>query len=99
MSVPKVLEPYMTGQTVVWRYVHVDGKKTKPPFQPDHPTKQAKVNDSSTWGSPAAAKRAVRAGKAEGIGVALQGNKLGGIDVDNCFDEDGEPKAWAKPLF
>jgi hypothetical protein len=39
----------------------------------------------------------VRAGKADGIGVALKGRNLGGVDLDHCRDpETGMIEPWAK---
>ena len=64
-----------------------DGKKwTKPPYRADSPDRNASSSDPATWGTYERAIEQVRAGKADGIGVALKGRNLGGVDLDHCRD-------------
>src|SRR4051812_15677080 len=76
---------------VLWKWVERDGKKTKPPFQPNG--KPAKSNDPSTWSTYEDVIRAYRAGGFDGIGIATgvehpdgSGRKLAAVDLDHCRD-------------
>jgi RecA-family ATPase len=71
-------------------------KWTKPPLRVDDPAEKASSNDPATWGSHADAVEQVRAGKADGIGFALQGQGLACFDLDHCRDpETSDIDLWA----
>src|SRR6516164_11186602 len=82
---------------VGWRW-SLNGKKwTKPPYRVDNPDCQALNNDSTTWGTYEKAVAQVRAGKLDGIGIALKGLNIGGIDLDHCRDpKTGTIETWAQ---
>ena len=89
-----------TQQTrwVCWRWTWLPDRKqwTKPPFQAQEPTKPAKSNDPTTWGTYADAIAAIAAGKADGAGYML-GDDLDAVDLDHCHDpETGAIDAWAQ---
>src|SRR6516164_4949236 len=74
-------------------------KWTKPSRQARDPSRNARSNDPSTWGSYADAVAAVAAGNADGIGYMLRGSDIGAIDLDHCVDKDnGELVPWAERL-
>jgi putative DNA primase/helicase len=76
-----------------------DGKKwTKPPRRVDDPTRNASSADPSTWGSHAQAVAQVNAGRADGVGIALMGCDVGGVDLDHCCDVEtsNDIAAWAQ---
>ena len=94
-------------QWVAWREVpNKAGKPQKVPFNPAHPSRGAKPNDCTTWGTRAAAERALACmpdtfGK-RGVGLELgvfdtkSDLRLGGIDLDSCLDSaTGEIAPWA----
>src|SRR5262249_15555139 len=64
-----------------------NGKKwTKPPRRADDPSRNASTSDPDTWGAYEQAIEQVRLGTADGIGFALKGRNIGGVDLDNCRD-------------
>ncbi len=84
---------------VVWKWVWLPDREqwTKPPFQTQDPTKPAKSNDPTTWGSYTDAVAAVVAGSADGIGYMLADDDLDAIDLDHCHDpQTGTIDAWAQ---
>src|SRR6266446_10403142 len=81
---------------VCWRWFWNGKKWTKPPYRADEPERHASTSDSSTWGSHEQAVKQVLAGNADGIGFALKGRNIGGIDLDHCRDpETGVIDQWA----
>src|SRR6516164_6680229 len=93
-------------QWVVWRWKWREGtngkpgKWTKEPYRPREPSRPAKVNDSSTWGTFDEALAVYRAGRADGIGfVFAEDDPYCGVDLDDCRDPaTGEVAGWARPL-
>ena len=75
-----------------------NGKKwTKPPRRVDNPERNASSSDPATWGSYEEAVEQVRAGRANGIGFALKGLNIGGVDLDHCRDPaTGVIDPWAE---
>jgi primase-polymerase (primpol)-like protein len=74
-------------------------KWTKPPRQVRNPSRNARSNDPSTWGSYTDAVAAVDAGNADGIGYMLKGSDIGAIDLDHCVDKDNDTLVpWAERL-
>jgi hypothetical protein len=66
-----------------------NGKKwTKPPRRSNDPECNASSSDPDTWGTYERAVAQVHAGKADGIGFALKGRDIGGIDLDHCRDPE-----------
>jgi hypothetical protein len=75
------------------------GKWTKPPRRPNNPRYHAKSDDPSTWGTYSDAVKAVTAGNADGIGVALLGSGIGAADLDHCRNlETGAIERWAADI-
>ena len=79
-------------QWVCWKYIQVNGRKTKIPITPNTGRK-ARTNDASTWNSY---EDAVEMSKYyNGIGyVFSKDDPYIGIDIDHCI-EDGELQAFA----
>ncbi len=72
-------------QWVNWRVVEREGKKTKPPYQPDG--RLAESNNPLTWSAFDAVKAA--AGRFDGVGFVMADDNpsvptVVGIDCDNC---------------
>src|SRR5262249_28627887 len=81
-----------------WRWVLNEKKTkwTKPPRRADNPDFNASSSDPNSWGSYDQALEQVRTGNADGIGFAIKGRNIGGIDLDHCRDpETEEIDAWA----
>jgi len=81
---------------VAWQTEERGGNLTKVPYSPHGGA--GRVNDPSTWGTRAEARRAARALRKGGIGIVLGADSkegLGGIDLDTCLDSRGQPEAWA----
>jgi hypothetical protein len=104
-NLPPALLPLTThDRWVVWPWVlrpNKNGKTkwTKPPRQARDPSRNARSNDPSTWGSYADAVAAVAAGNADGVGYVLKGSDIGAIDLDHCVDKDnGKLAPWAERL-
>jgi Primase C terminal 2 (PriCT-2)/AAA domain len=80
-----------------WRWFWNGRKWTKPPRRVDNPERNASTSDAATWGSYAEAVQQVRAGRADGIGFALKGRNIGGIDLDHCRNPaTGVIDPWAE---
>jgi hypothetical protein len=71
---------------VCWKWFWNGRKWTKPPRRVEDPERNASTSDPATWGSYEEAVEQVRAGRADGIGFALKGRNIGGIDLDHCRD-------------
>jgi hypothetical protein len=105
-KLPKALHRILAlPRFVVWRWEWRLDKKTgqqkltKPPYQPANPSRHAKSNDPTTWGTYEQAVRAVCNGHADGIGVMLKDSELGAVDVDHVRDPaTGELLDWARTL-
>jgi putative DNA primase/helicase len=81
---------------VCWRWFWNGKKWTKPPYRADDPERYASTSDSATWGSYEQAVKQVLAGNADGIGFALKGRNIGGVDLDHCRDPiTGQIEPWA----
>ncbi len=78
---------------VLWRYQLRDNRWTKVPCN----TNGSRINhlDSRNWLAFEQAFEAYQKGCADGIGILL-GSGLAGLDLDDCLDENGNLKQWAK---
>ncbi|MGA7310501.1 MAG: AAA family ATPase [Pseudolabrys sp.] len=84
---------------LVWRWEWKGAKWDKPPYQAGKPTEHAATNDPATWSSYAAAVKAVKTGKADGIGYVLTDSEVAAEDLDDCRDQDsGALTPWAKDM-
>lgn len=95
-SIPDLLKGFR--QWLVWRYEKRKGSKpTKVPYQTTG--KHAKSNDPSTWSDFDSCVRALATEKLDGIGFAFaKGDGLCGIDLDNCYSDDGNLIPWAQAI-
>ena len=87
---------HLRGEKVwlCWRWFWNGKKFTKPPYRADDPERHASTSDPTTWGSYEEAIAQVQGGKADGIGFALKGRNIGGIDLDHCRDPDNRPNRF-----
>lgn len=88
---------------LVWRYEFVPRPVkpwTKVPYRAASPERHASSTDPATWGTFAQAMAAYRAGRADGIGVALRADDtVGALDLDDCrHAETGALAAWAQRI-
>lgn len=86
-------------QFVTWRYVERDGKLTKVPYQTNG--NRADTTDSQTWTTLDEVARYVntKAPRA-GIGyVFSEEDPYCGVDLDDCIDEQGDLKPWAREII
>ena len=82
---------------VIWRdEVNEDGKTTKPPYQSLKRSSGASTTKPVTWSSYDDAVD--NAPKGGGIGFVL-GDVYGGMDLDNCRDEEGNNEEWAQDIL
>jgi Protein of unknown function (DUF3987)/Primase C terminal 2 (PriCT-2) len=86
-KLPAALKP-LTKQKrwVVWRWTWSGAKWDKPPYRSNNPQKKAATNNPKTWSSYAEAVKAVKYGKADGIGYVLTDSKIAAADLDDCRD-------------
>jgi AAA domain/Primase C terminal 2 (PriCT-2) len=97
-TLPRALE-YLREKPmwVCWSWVKDGERWTKQPRRIDNPDINASSSDPATWGAYKLAVKQVRAGKADGIGFALQGQNIGAFDLDHCRDPDtGQIEPWAQ---
>jgi hypothetical protein len=85
VGLPPALQP-LASETrwVLWKYETVKGKKTKPPYQAQHPNKHASSTNPKTWCDFNTALAAYQAGKAAGIGFCLYRSSIAAFDLDDC---------------
>lgn len=87
---------------VCWRFEPRDGKWTKVPINPAN-GRQADSTNPATWGKLETAicyylsHRDDKQRPIDGIGFVL-GDGFAGVDLDNCLDDEGYLKPWARPL-
>ena len=80
-----------------WRWIkNSKGKWTKEPYRSDDPEIHASSSDPRTWGTYAAALKQVTSGMVDGLGIAVRGCNIGGVDLDHCVDEAGVIAPWAQ---
>lgn len=100
-KLPAVFWPYQDLKIwTTWSWVWVNDRWTKPPFQPNGA--HARSQGPDTWCTYADALDAVRASKADGIGIMLFGMKSLEIvfDIDHCRNpETGVIDAWAQEII
>jgi len=89
-NIPQALK--VLKQWVVWKN---DGKKI-----PVNPITlgNAQSNNPTTWGEYADAINAVTSNQADGIGFMFN-NDFIGVDLDDCLNEQGKAKPWAKEIL
>jgi hypothetical protein len=104
--VPPALQPLTKEKRWVgWRFVvGKDGKRTKPPFRADEPSKYASNTDPSTWCDFDTAMRSYIEERCDGIGFALSDSDIScslvvAFDIDDCRDASaGTLHPWAEDL-
>ena len=100
-NLPAVFWPYQDLRIwTTWSWVLVNDRWTKPPFQPNG--MHAKSQGPETWCTYADALDAVKAGRADGIGIMLHGMKSLeiAIDIDHCRDRNtGQIASWAQEII
>jgi hypothetical protein len=88
--IPRELRAQPGPGWVVWRWGEVDpktGKRKKPPFCPNDPSRHASSTNPATWGTFEQALSLVEAGVADGIGFALAPPYVG-VDLDDELPEN-----------
>ncbi|WP_244483627.1 AAA family ATPase [Methylobacterium sp. Leaf91] len=101
-ALPTALTPLVAERRwLVWKWELNDkGKPTKVPYRADAPSVKGSSTDSRTWADHSTAAAAVAAGRADGIGYALHGGKVGAFDLDHCRDRETQEIApWALKLL
>jgi len=86
-------------QWVLWRSETREGRPAKVPYQTNG--RLASTTDPTTWSSFDGALAAWRRepGHFDGIGFVFSvEDPLAGGDLDNCLDEAGQVKDWARPI-
>lgn len=84
------------GRWIVWNRTIRDGKPDKPPI--DYRTgRPGDVRDPEIW--LAFRSAAERRDRFDGIGFVFhEEDDLCGVDLDHCFDDDGELEPWAERI-
>jgi hypothetical protein len=101
-NLPAALQPLTSKrQWLCWKWeerTNKDGstKWTKPPVVARDPSRYAKTNEPTSWGTYKEALQSVLQQRADGIGYALLRTGLGAIDLDECRNpQTDELKPWA----
>lgn len=83
-----------------WQQATREGRLTKIPKDPRHPTRNAAVDDPSTWGTFEQAVKTYERGRITGIGLVLVADDdLLVFDLDHCRDtQTGVIEEWAKGI-
>jgi hypothetical protein len=96
-NIPQVLQSLR--HWVVWRYVHKDGKWTKPPFRADG-NGHASSTAPATWSDYGTALATYQKGGVDGIGFVLtREQQIVGIDLDHCIDGSNGISPWAQAII
>ena len=78
-------------QWVCWRREMRDGKPTKVPYRANDPSTKASSTDPATWASFEDARDVASGRNFDGAGFVLtEGDRITGIDLDDCISEGGE---------
>lgn len=85
------------GRFCVWRYLERDGKKTKPPYNPNNPSQLADVKNHATFAPLSVCTPLLESGNFDGLGIRIDGG-LVGIDIDGCIT-DGELNDMARDVM
>jgi hypothetical protein len=99
---PQALTPLIIcSRWLIWRWEQAqNGNWTKPPYLATAPGRHAANNNPETWRPYKDAMSAVHAGRAHGIGFALDGGDYAVIDLDKCRNpETGKIDAWAQDIL
>ena len=100
-NLPAVFWPYRElAIWCTWNWVFVEGRWTKPPFQPNG--SRAKSQTPDTWCTYKEAVAKVKDKRADGIGIMLHGMKQAEIifDIDHCRDPaSGTIDPWAREIL
>jgi putative DNA primase/helicase len=89
-----------TDQWVLWARESRDGKPTKVPYQTNG--ERAESNNPRTWAPYQVVLNVWREApeRYAGIGFVFgPDDPYAGIDLDNCLDDQGNIKPWAKPIL
>ena len=100
------LEPHVNVESIpmdlrdvarwlVWRYETRRGKPTKVPY---HPVRKRPMNVTDTKACAPFETALEALPEFDGLGFAL-GDGFAGIDLDDCFAEDGGPCQWARYIL
>jgi hypothetical protein len=87
-------------QWVLWRYILRNGQWTKVLFQING--QPAATDDPATWNAYETVLNTYLAHRSEyaGIGFVFSADDpFCGVDLDDCLDESGRPKEWARPII
>lgn len=95
-NIPNEMRAYRNW--FVWRLEDRGGvKPSKIPYCPRGGA--GKVNDPITWGTYDEALQAYQSGNYDGIGFVFTNTPFVGIDIDNCYDENGTLSESANQAF
>jgi hypothetical protein len=89
---------------VAWRYEHTPGEPEpkKVPYNPNSPIanpRRASVTNPRSWGTYLQTLAFARAAGMDGIGLVLTPELgLTLVDLDDCFDDNGNLLPWAVPI-
>jgi hypothetical protein len=87
-------------QWVLWRYEPRNGKPTKIPYQASG--KPADSTDPGTWATFEDALGAWCRNRQRYVGLGFvfsREDPFAGIDLDDCLDEQGDVKSWARGII
>jgi primase-polymerase (primpol)-like protein len=99
-SIPRDLTD--TPAWVVWRgepAPNRPGKWAKVPYRATDPSLKASTTDPETWSTFSDAFMAYSSDPSiHGVGYVLHDEGITGVDLDDCFAEDGSLKRWAQEI-
>lgn len=98
--IPALVDLMNRRQWIVWRYVQINGKWTKPPHSPKLGN-QCSATDPANWTDYQTARNWCLANPGYGVGFALSPDDgLSGIDLDKCRDATlGLLMPWASEII
>lgn len=81
--IPKLLKK--KKRWVCWKYIEINNKKTKVPFNPNTGN-TARTNQAASWANYEEALYTKEQHKYDGIGFVFNGDGIFGIDIDHCIE-------------
>ena len=87
-------------QWVLWTRENRDGKLTKVPYQTNG--ERAESNNLRTWAPYPVVLKAWQEAPEQYAAIGFvfgPDDPYAGVDLDNCLDEQGDFKPWAKPIL
>lgn len=96
MNLPTEIQ--QRGLFCLWKYEDRNGRRTKPPYNPNNPQSKGRSNDRSTFAALDKTKSVLSCNTDfDGIGIGIF-DDIAAIDIDHCIDDAGQLSPMAQDI-